>query len=76
MAAKYPDTTRISVMTDSEKIIKIVRSGLEVNDILDSSLHTICIDPVKEGNVIISEMSYHHLKNIIFSTHGIFEETG
>ena len=49
-------------MTDSDKIVKIIITGLEVNEIIDSSLHTICTDCGKEGNVILRKMSYYHRK--------------
>ena len=40
-AEKYPETTRTSVMTDYEKILKIFRCGLEVDEIIYYSLRTI-----------------------------------
>ena len=77
-AAKYPDTTRTAVMTDTEKRIKIVRSGLEVNEILDSSLHTILHSSWKgrKRNNQRNVLPLSKTNKSLFSTHGIFEGPG
>ena len=63
-----------SVMTDSEKILNIIRSGLDVNEILGSLLHTILHRYWKERKHNNHKNSIIYLKTnkSLLWTHTIF----
>ena len=77
-ATKYQNTTRTPVMTVSKKRIDIVKSGLEVNEIIDYLLYPILHSLWKGRKKNNQQNVLPSLKKnkSLFSTHGKFEGTG